>query len=33
MKGILHHAVHELENPADKLRVPVQDTVAIKRKR
>lgn len=37
MKSILHHAVHELEvlekNPADKLKVPVQDTVAIKKEK
>lgn len=36
MKSILHYAVHELEvlekNPADKLKVPVQDSVAIKNK-
>ncbi|ARW08221.1 hypothetical protein [Bacillus atrophaeus] len=35
MKSILHHAVHELEvlekNPADKLRVPVQDSVAVQK--
>jgi len=35
MKRILHYAVHELEvlekNPADKLRVPVQDSVAVKK--
>jgi integrase len=35
MKSILHYAVHELEvlekNPADKLRVPVQDSVAVKK--
>lgn len=35
MKSILHYAVHELEvlekNPADKLRVPVQDSVALKK--
>lgn len=33
LKSILHYAVHELEvlekNPADKLRVPVQDSVAL----
>jgi integrase len=33
MKSILHHAVHELEvlekNPADKLKVPVKDSVAV----
>ncbi|WP_216831005.1 tyrosine-type recombinase/integrase [Alkalihalobacterium elongatum] len=37
MKSILHHAVHELEvlekNPSDKLKVPVQDTVAIKKEK
>ncbi|MCR8978656.1 tyrosine-type recombinase/integrase [Brevibacillus laterosporus] len=37
IKSILHHAVHELEvlekNPADKLKVPVQDTVAIKKEK
>ncbi|WP_338449317.1 site-specific integrase [Niallia oryzisoli] len=37
MKSILHHAVHELEviekNPADKLKVPVQDAVAIKKEK
>ncbi|WP_031536327.1 MULTISPECIES: tyrosine-type recombinase/integrase [unclassified Bacillus (in: firmicutes)] len=37
MKSILHYAVHELEvlekNPADKLRVPVQDSVAIKKEK
>lgn len=37
MKSILHYAVHELEvlekNPADKLKVPVQDTVAIKKEK
>ena len=37
MKGILHHAVYELEvlekNPADKLKVPVQDSVAIKKEK
>ncbi|MCR8995953.1 site-specific integrase [Brevibacillus laterosporus] len=37
MKNILHHAVHELEvlekNPADKLKVPVQDSVAIKKEK
>jgi len=37
MKSILHHAVHELEvlekNPADKLKVPIQDTVAIKKEK
>lgn len=35
MKSILHFAVHELEvlekNPADKLKVPVQDSVALKK--
>ncbi|MEH7483472.1 N-terminal phage integrase SAM-like domain-containing protein, partial [Neobacillus drentensis] len=35
MKSILHYAVHELEvlekNPADKLKVPVQDSVAMKK--
>lgn len=35
MKSILHHAVHELEvlekNPADKLRVPVKDSVAMQK--
>ncbi|KAB2494247.1 tyrosine-type recombinase/integrase [Priestia endophytica] len=35
MKSILHHAVHELEvlekNPADKLRVPVQDSVVVQK--
>ncbi|MCY8972875.1 site-specific integrase [Bacillus atrophaeus] len=33
----MHHAVHELEvlekNPADKLKVPVQDTVVIKKEK
>ncbi|MFT4399411.1 hypothetical protein ACMX2I_04935 [Bacillus sp. SW14] len=37
MKSILHHAVHELEvlekNPADKLKIPVQDDVAIKKEK
>ncbi|MFU8649119.1 tyrosine-type recombinase/integrase [Lysinibacillus sp. RSDA_15] len=37
MKSILHHAVHELEvlekNPADRLKVPVQDAVAIKKEK
>ncbi|MED4225391.1 site-specific integrase [Neobacillus cucumis] len=35
MKSILHYAVHELEvlekNPADKLKVPVQDSVAVQK--
>lgn len=35
MKSILHYAVHELEvlekNPADRLKVPVQDSVAVKK--
>ncbi|MCM3725035.1 N-terminal phage integrase SAM-like domain-containing protein [Neobacillus cucumis] len=35
MKSILHYSVHELEilekNPADKLKVPVQDSVALKK--
>lgn len=37
MKSILHHAVHRLEvlekNPADKLKVPAQDAVAIKKEK
>ncbi|WP_010676447.1 tyrosine-type recombinase/integrase [Bacillus timonensis] len=37
MKSILHYAVHELEvlekNPADKLKVSVQDSVAIKKEK
>lgn len=37
IKSILHYAVHELEvlekNPADKLKVPVQDSVAIKKEK
>ncbi|WP_440706225.1 tyrosine-type recombinase/integrase [Heyndrickxia oleronia] len=36
LKSIFHYAVHELEilekNPADKLKVPVQDSVAVKKK-
>lgn len=36
LKSILHYAVHELEvlekNPADRLRIPVQDTISIKSK-
>lgn len=35
LKSIFHYAVHELEvlekNPADKLKVPVQDSVALKK--
>jgi hypothetical protein len=37
MKSILHYAVYELEvlekNPADKLKVPVQDSVGIKKEK
>ncbi|MFA9559855.1 tyrosine-type recombinase/integrase [Evansella sp. AB-rgal1] len=37
MKSILHYAVHELEvlekNPADKLKVPVKDSVALKKEK
>lgn len=37
IKSIFHYAVHELEvlekNPADKLKVPVQDSVAIKKEK
>lgn len=37
MKSILHYAVHDLEvlekNPADKLKVPTQDAVEIKKKK
>ncbi|PKR83901.1 tyrosine-type recombinase/integrase [Heyndrickxia camelliae] len=37
MKSILHYAVHELDvlekNPADKLKVPIQDSVAIKKEK
>lgn len=37
MKSVLHYAVHELEvlekNPADKLKVPVKDSVALKKEK
>ncbi|MFX0563120.1 tyrosine-type recombinase/integrase [Bacillus pumilus] len=37
MKSILHYAVHELEvlekNPDDKLKVPVKDSVALKKEK
>ena len=37
LKGIFHYAVYELEilekNPADKLKIPIQDSVAIKKEK
>ena len=37
MKSVLHYAVHELEvlekNPADRLKVPVKDSVALKKEK